>query len=248
MIKFHQFVLVATILVTLPASASSPTKTETIAPGVTASFFLRPSASAKVQPDVAIKMAVGEAKKQYAQLGRKTVDELLVKILDAYHFNSKEVRSGYLVDRMTGALKSQGFTNFMVTLTGEGEIARTVGRDGSHYWRLNIPDPNGSKRELCRVSLGTSSVATANVRDLRGIFLRAGKKKLDPPTDLRSVTVITKNATIAMGLASSALLMGNEKARSMFSPLLKEGFGVILEDRNGKIKTMGDVTAACFEE
>lgn len=154
------------------------------------------------------------------------------------------IRKGYVVDRMAGLLKSHGFTNFMIQA---GEITRTMGRDGTNYWRLNIADPNGSKRELCRVSLENAGLATADVRDLRGAVARLGKN-IEASRDLRSVTVITKNATNATALATTALLVGRDEAHKMFTPLLQRGFGVILEDKTGKIKTLGDVTAACFEE
>ncbi len=154
------------------------------------------------------------------------------------------VRNGYVVDRMAGLLHEQGFTNFMIQ---SGDIVRTMGRDGQDYWRLNIPDPKGKGNNLCRVSLEASSVATANMRDYKGATARLGKNP-EGPTDLQSVTVVTRNATNATALATTALLMGKSKAQAMFQGIGQEGFGAILEDRNGKIQTVGDVTAACFEE
>lgn len=145
------------------------------------------------------------------------------------------IRNGYVVDRMAGVLKSQGYSNFMIQ---SGSVTRTMGRDGSNYWRMSIPDVHGSKSGLCRVSLESSSVATVNIRNLG----------TPAKTDLRSVTVITRNATNASALARTALLAGRDRARAMFVPLSAEGFGVILEDQFGKIQTIGDVTAACFEE
>lgn len=145
------------------------------------------------------------------------------------------IRNGYVVDRMAAVLKSQGYTDFMIQ---SGTVFRTMGRDGPSYWSLNIPDARGSKNGLCRVSLGSSSVATANTRSLGS----------PAKTDLRSVTVITRNATNASALARTGLLAGRDRAREIFVPLKAQGFGVILEDQHGKIQTIGDVTAACFEE
>ena len=144
------------------------------------------------------------------------------------------IRNGYIVDRMAGMLKSQGYSDFMVQM---GDSTRTMGRDGANYWRLNIPDVHGSQSGLCRVSLESSSVATVNTRTLP-----------QTKTDLRSVTVITRNATNASALARTAFLAGRSRAVAMLNPLAAQGFGVILEDGNGKIQTIGDVTAACFEE
>lgn len=145
------------------------------------------------------------------------------------------IRNGYVVDRMTGVLKAQGYTDFMIQ---SGPVSRVMGRDGPTYWSLNIPDARGSKNGLCRVSLESSSVATVNTRNLGS----------PAKTDLRSVTVITRNATNASALARTGLLAGRDRAREIFVPLRAQGFGVILEDLNGKIQTIGDVTAACFEE
>jgi thiamine biosynthesis lipoprotein ApbE len=170
-----------------------------------------------------------------------------------------DVRGGYVVDRMAGTLKSEGFSDFMIQLKGAAPpapppqkkgkvntasaapgpanaIVRTMGRDGNDYWRLNVADPSGT-RNLCRVSLEASSVATADVHGQR-----------QPTTDLRSVTVIARNATNASGLARTALLAGKSRAGSMLGAIAESGFGAILEDQNGKIQTIGDVTAACFEE
>ncbi|HEX5037512.1 MAG TPA: hypothetical protein VFX30_10175 [bacterium] len=170
-----------------------------------------------------------------------------------------EIRTGYIVDRMAGTLKAQGFSDFMIQLKGasppaappgkKGKInvasaapmanavVRTMGRDGNDYWRLNVANPDGSGKNLCRVSLEASSVATADVLGQR-----------QPATDLRSVTVIARNATNATGLARTALIAGKSRAGSMLGAIGESGFGAILEDRNGKIQTIGDVTAACFEE
>lgn len=166
-----------------------------------------------------------------------------------------DVRNGYVVDRMAGTLKSEGFSNFKIEVAnapqaaakskkapavipnGMGAVVRTMGRDGQDYWRLNVADPDGSGKELCRVSLEASSIATADIRGLS-----------QARTDLRSVTIIARNATNASGLARTALLAGKSRAGSMLGAIAESGFGAILEDQNGKIQTIGDVTAACFEE
>jgi thiamine biosynthesis lipoprotein ApbE len=152
------------------------------------------------------------------------------------------IRNGYIVDRMSGALKSEGYSDFMVEVGptpkgAAGAAIRTMGRDGKDYWRLNVADSSGSRKELCRVSLEASSVATADMR----LFPNSR-------TDLRSVTVIARNATNATALAKAGLFSGRENARAMYAAIPEPGFGVILEDRNGKIHIVGDVTAACFQE
>ncbi|HSA59728.1 MAG TPA: FAD:protein FMN transferase [bacterium] len=144
------------------------------------------------------------------------------------------IRNGYVVDRMAGTLKSEGYGDFMIQ---SGPVFRTMGRDGQDYWRLNVADPNGSGKGLCRVSLEASSIATADTR----LFPNSR-------TDLQSVTVIARNATNASALAKAGLFSGRENARTMFASIPEPGFGVILEDRNGKIHIVGDVTAACFQE
>jgi thiamine biosynthesis lipoprotein ApbE len=152
------------------------------------------------------------------------------------------IRDGYVVDRMAGRLKSEGYGDFKLEIGGAtkgttGAVIRTMGRDGQDYWRHNVLDPNGSGKQLCRVSLEASSVATADTR----LFPNCR-------TDLQSVTVIARNATNATALAKTGLFSGRENARAMFASIPEPGFGVILEDRNGKIHIVGDVTAACFQE
>jgi thiamine biosynthesis lipoprotein ApbE len=112
-----------------------------------------------------------------------------------------------------------------------------MGRDGGGYWWHNVADTSGSRKELCRVSLEASSVATANRNN-----------SPSNAADLRSVTIITKNATNASALARVALVAGKDRTRSMLGAITEPGFGAILEDQYGKIQTIGDVTAACFQE
>lgn len=158
------------------------------------------------------------------------------------------IRDGYIVDRMAGRLKSEGYGDFKIEIGGAakgksapmgttGVVIRTMGRDGQDYWRHNVLDPNGSGKQLCRVSLEASSVATADTR----LFPNCR-------SDLQSVTVIARNATNATALAKTGLFSGRENARAMFASIPEPGFGVILEDRAGKIHIVGDVTAACFQE
>lgn len=153
------------------------------------------------------------------------------------------ILKGYVIDRMAGILKGNGYTDFMIQT---GNDYRTMGKNGRDYWRIAIPDPEGQGQMLCRVSLETASIATADVRDVSGARSRVGTH-MPAKTDLKSVTVITKNATNATALAATALLAGKAKAREFLSQISSEGFGAILEDQSGKITTIGDVTAACFE-
>lgn len=152
------------------------------------------------------------------------------------------IRNGYIVDRMAGRLKSEGYNDFKVEVGGTpngaaSAVVRTMGRDGGGYWWHNVADPDGSGKELCRVSLEASSVATANRNN-----------SPSSAADLRSVTIITRNATNATALARTALQAGKERSRSILGALTEPGFGAILEDQYGKIQTIGDVTAACFQE
>lgn len=159
------------------------------------------------------------------------------------------ILKGYVIDRIAGLLKGQGYTDFMIR---SGEDYRTMGKDSENYWRVTIPDPEGKGKMLCRLSLESASMATADIRDIAGARFRVGRNPA-AETDLKSVTVITKNATNATALSATALVHGKAKAREIFSRIASPeedegGFGAILEDQGGKITTIGDVTAACFEE
>ncbi len=146
---------------------------------------------------------------------------------------------GFVVDRMAGRLKSGGVEDFLIRA---GPVVRVGRRDGADIWRLSVPDPSTGRQTLCRVSLESGSVVMAEGSG----SVRSKRKKEGPASDLRSVTVVARNATNAMALARTAVSAGREKARAIFSRLPRTEIGAVLQDSQGKIETLGDVTAACF--
>lgn len=155
-----------------------------------------------------------------------------IALADADSFlDFSPVAQGFAIDRMAGVLKAKGYENFLVQVGGG---YRASGRDAMNFWRLKIPD-NSGRGTLCRVSLNSSSLSIA--------YRRGGST-----SDLDSVLVVTKNATNAMALSSTAIRVGKSQARSLFSKIVNKGFGAVLKDASGKVTTVGDITAACFEE
>lgn len=161
------------------------------------------------------------------------------------YVNLSGVLRGYLVDRMIGILKREKYSHAMAV---SGEDYRTIGRDAGGYWKVTIPDPmSGKGQMLCRVSVESTGIATANRQDLAGAITRVGKRP-NRPTDLESVTVLALNTTTADVLASTTLLVGKERALQILSKVPSEFTAAILQDDRGKVTPIGNVTAACLED
>lgn len=145
---------------------------------------------------------------------------------------------GFAADKVAEMLESKGIKDYLVDMGGE---LRLKGRNAKgEIWHVAIEKPITDKREPERiVTLTNHAVTTAG--DYRNYFEKEGKRYshiLDPSTGkpithaLASVTVIHENATVADGLDTMLMVLG-EKAG--YDLAVKEGWAVffIVKTPNG---------------
>lgn len=154
---------------------------------------------------------------------------------------------GLSVDLLCDWLKKQGYTDFLVEVGGE---VRAFGLNPQNEpWNVGIDSPiNGSTEEnrqiIGAVPLKNLSLCTSG--DYRNYFVIDGKKyshELNPKTgypkedSLLSVSIVSKTALFADGLATTVMVMGLEKGFKLVDSLPDvEGY-FIYADKNGKFMT-----------
>jgi len=133
------------------------------------------------------------------------------------------VGKGYAVDRARDILRERGFHDFMIQFGGDMYVA---GHSGERSWRLGIQDPRGpADRIFATIDLSDSTFSTSG--DYERFFIKDGRRYhhiLDPATGepsqgSRSVTIITKSATIADGLSTGVFVLGPEKGMALIERL-----------------------------
>ncbi|MBQ3656857.1 MAG: FAD:protein FMN transferase [Bacteroidales bacterium] len=155
---------------------------------------------------------------------------------------------GYSVDLLCLWLKDHGYENFLVEVGGE---VRAFGKNSENQtWKVGIDTPiDGSTEEnrdiTAAVLLENQSLCTSG--DYRNFFVIDGKKyshelnaKTGYPKDdsLLSVSVITPDALLGDGLATTVMVMGLEKGFRLVDSLPEaEGF-FIYSDKNGSFQTL----------
>lgn len=133
------------------------------------------------------------------------------------------IGKGYAVDRAVAILRGGGLHDFLIQAGGDLYVA---GRDGDRPWRLGIQDPRGP---------GDSSFATLDLRnatlstsgDYERYFEKDGVRYhhlLDtrvghPARGCRSVTVVTRTATVADGLSTGVFILGPERGMALVERL-----------------------------
>lgn len=124
------------------------------------------------------------------------------------------IAQGYITDRISELLKRRGFQNVAVDI-GELNLMGSAPDRGTGWTVTLMPDSNLSK---VREKQSLSNKAVASSAQTGTTFDEANKTShiLDPRTgmpvqsDLRAISVIADNATIADGLSTAALVMGKE--------------------------------------
>jgi thiamine biosynthesis lipoprotein len=122
------------------------------------------------------------------------------------------IGKGYAVDRAIAILKNHGVVNFMVQFGGDLYVAGSAG-DGP--WRLGINDPRGTPNDsFATVELSDATFSTSG--DYERFFMKDGTRYhhiLDPDSGqpargCRSVTIVTRSATLADGLSTGVFVLG----------------------------------------
>ena len=129
------------------------------------------------------------------------------------------VAKGYAVDQLAEAIRSRGIMDMVVEIGGE---MRILGRrpDGT-AWRIAVERPDPGPRGVERVFLLTET-GMATSGDYRNFFTEDGQRyahTMDPATGrpvrhrLASATVLDPSCARADALATTLMVLGEEKAR-----------------------------------
>lgn len=152
------------------------------------------------------------------------------------------IGKGYAVDRARDMLLQRGFHDFMIQFGGDMYVA---GKVNDHPWRLGIQDPRGAADKIfASLELSDSTFSTSG--DYERFFIKDGRRYhhiLDPTTgqpteDSRSVTIVTKNATIADGLSTGVFILGPEAGMALIEKL-PDVEGVIVGKNNKVLVSSG---------
>ena len=165
------------------------------------------------------------------------------------------IGKGYAVDRVAGILRRHGLQHFMVQFGGDLYVA---GQPGAESWRLGIMDPRGAPGDsFAVVELHDATLSTSG--DYERFFIKDGRRYhhiLDPSTGqpargCRSVSIITKTATMADGLSTGVFILGPHAGMELVERLPDVEAVIVTEENEvlvssglrGKVKMIHPPTA-----
>jgi thiamine biosynthesis lipoprotein len=152
------------------------------------------------------------------------------------------IGKGYAVDRARNILDAAGFRNYMIQFGGDMYVA---GNAHDRPWRLGIQDPRGTDNQIfATIELSDSTFSTSG--DYERFFIKDGRRYhhiIDPATGepsigCRSVTILTKSATIADGLTKGVFILGPEAGMALIEKL-PDVEGVIVSSKNEVLISSG---------
>ncbi len=147
------------------------------------------------------------------------------------------IAKGFIADKVTDYLKSQGVKSAIVNLGGNTVL---LGQKQGKDFSVGVQKPFGKQNELCAtVMLSDKTAVTSGTyqryfeQDGR-IYHHIIDPKTGHPTDngLTAVTVVTDSSAVADGLSTACLILGVEKGKE----LAKEyGAELIFVTDNGEL-------------
>lgn len=142
---------------------------------------------------------------------RKQIPELQIDL--------SAVAKGYAVDVLAEILEQQGIVNYLLEIGGELRIAGH--RDDGKSWQIAIEKPLEEKREVARI-FALTNTALATSGNYRNYYIEDGQRyshTIDPVSGrpirhkLASVTVLDPNCARADALATTLMVLGEERGR-----------------------------------
>lgn len=133
------------------------------------------------------------------------------------------IGKGFAVDRAVAILRAAGLRDFLIQAGGDLYVG---GRAGAEPWRLGIQDPRGpGGTSFATIELSDATFSTSG--DYERYFERDGVRYhhiLDPATGApargcRSVTIVTRDATVADGLSTGVFVLGPERGMALVERL-----------------------------
>lgn len=162
------------------------------------------------------------------------------------------IAKGYTSDKIMEIFRSYGVDAGMVSLGGNVQTYRTK-PDGS-LWKVGIENPDQGKDYLGILAIKGQAVVTSG--GYERYFEKDGKRYhhiIDPKTGypaetgLKSVTVVSKDGTLADGLSTAFFVMGKAKALDYWNKHSGQ-FDVILEETDGTITVTGGIAESFTSE
>ena len=167
----------------------------------------------------------------------KELCDAILKMQEGMEIDLGGIAKGYCADRVTEILKDNGVTSAVLSLGGNVSV---IGKkpDGN-LWNVGIKNPFG-EGIYAKISLEDTSAVTSG--DYIRYFEKDGKRyhhiidtKTGYPADsgLSSVTVISKNSTVADALSTALFVMGKDRAIEYWKN--DKTFQMVLIEKSGKI-------------
>ena len=150
------------------------------------------------------------------------------------------IAKGYTGQKLAELFQEYGVSSALVSLGGNIQAIGTK-PDGSS-WKVGIRDPKGGQQDYIGV-LSVKNQAVVTSGGYERYFEKNGETYIhiiNPRTgypadgDLLSVTIVSKDGTLADGMSTALYIMGYEKA-CQFWRQHREEFNVILVTDDGKI-------------
>ncbi len=157
------------------------------------------------------------------------------------------IAKGYTSDKVNEILKQEGITSAVLYLGGNVSV---IGRkEDNTKWRVAIQDPLEEEKFAGILNIEDCSIITSGV--YQRFFEQNGKKyhhiidsRTGKPaeTGLLSVTIVSKNGTMADALSTSFMVMGVEKSSDLWKK--SNDFGAIFITNKKEIYITQDIADA----
>jgi FAD:protein FMN transferase len=166
------------------------------------------------------KPSVEEISQAKAQVGSAAIsvgDTWLSKSAQRY-VDLSAIAKGYGVDKVAALLEQKGIQDYLVEIGGELRL-KGQKQPGSN-WKVAVEAPDVSERRVQKI-LSVTNTGMATSGDYRNYFEVNGERfshTIDPFTGspvrhkLASVTILHPQCSMADGLATTMMVMGEEKA------------------------------------
>ncbi len=157
-------------------------------------------------------------------------------------FNFNAIAQGYSVDVIADFFEENGVGNFMVEIGGELKV-KGKNKQGE-LWTISLESPNSTRENRSvQETIEVNNLAVVTSGSYRKFKEMNGKRfshAINPFTgqgvthNLLSVTVVTKDAAIADGLATAFLVMGKEKTLEFLKTNDSYAVSLLLIESNEK--------------
>ena len=150
------------------------------------------------------------------------------------------IAKGYTGQKLAELFQEYGVSSALVSLGGNIQAIGT--KPDGNSWKVGIRDPKGGQQDYIGV-LSVENQAVVTSGGYERYFEENGETYIhiiNPRTgypadgDLLSVTIVSKDGTLADGMSTALYIMGYEKA-CQFWRQHREEFNVILVTDDGKI-------------